>query len=153
MSTLSQTIPAQFFAARQAAGRFTVRGRDYEVELALPSLADADKSVWADWGPMCTCRLTAGATVSVTYREVESGKAARYTIAPPTVCLNSPPRADERRVHPYYLEVVDAARGVKLEIYLDHDARATRVEVSALHACLDFPALVFCEAGATAMAS
>lgn len=153
MSTLNNTIPARFFASRSASGRFSMRGRDYEVELTLPSLSDASKSIWADWGPMCTCKLTTGQTVELSYHERGSAKSATYVVTPPTVRINSPSRADERRVHPFYVEVVDAARGVRLEVYLDHEGRAARVDVLALHACIDFPALVFCESEQTAMAS
>ena len=134
-----------FFSSKTFDAEFICGDLHYEVRVQTPELGGCATQEWSDWGPMHTCTLEADQRVHVTYRCVETERTVGYAFHPPTIAVNSPALYTERQKHPYVIEILDTARGLKLIAHLDHDGEVDGAEVRRISADLDINALVFNE--------
>lgn len=132
-----------FFAPKQFSASFALADASYELEVSTPDLRANPVSVWGDWGPMYTCELDPSQTVTIRYRCPVSGRSAAYEFSPPKIEINSPMLATQRKRWPYVIELVDAARGLRLFAYFDAEARFDHVEVKCVGAGIDPARLLF----------
>lgn len=144
--TDTATIPDTlhpFSGSRRFSASFKFGPTEFEVAVRTPDLCSCATSMWGDWGPMYTCQLEPEQCIEIRYRRVHDGRAARYTLNPPTMALNSTMLAAEREKCPFYLEFVDVARSLKFQVYLNREGEFDHLEVERVHPALDFRSLVF----------
>jgi hypothetical protein len=145
--THPQHPPRIFFGAKTLKGTYD-RGPDgpIEIEVETPDLSDAPAALWGDWGPMVTCTLASDERVTVRYTCARTRRSATYQIAPRSIGVNSPRMFARRKTQPFYLEVVDVARGLRLRGYMNADGECVELEADPIAHDLDCGAL--CLAGA-----
>lgn len=124
----------------------------FDIEVDTPNLSDARFSVWGDWGPMFTFRLTRGQSFDITYRCTKTGRTRNVRVFAPTVELNSPMRASQREASPFVLEFLDVARALRFRAFLDQEGQVARLVVNPMHSGCELDSLVFPEEASDAEA-
>jgi len=142
------TIPENlkpFLSPKQFQATFRLQGLTCDVAVQTPDLSTCNASVWGDWGPMYQCALAPGLHVTTRYLCSAAEVRAQYRFSPPTIGLLSPMLAAERARDPFYLEIVDAARCLRIKAYLDQTGQFDRATVERVGAGTDILPLVFPE--------
>jgi len=130
-----------FLSPKHFSARVDLAGDTFEIELATPDVSRCARSVWGDWGPMYTFTLGAATGgVRVTYRCDALAVDSTHTLDVSTLHLNSPVLWARRRVHPFYLELEDAARALRFAGYLGPKGEPAVLEVTPLRPELEIVA-------------
>jgi hypothetical protein len=116
------------------------------IEVSTPDLRSAPTSTWGDWGPMVTCTLASDERVTLRYRCMTTEREATYEIAPRTLSLCSPALAIERDRAPFFLELTDVARGLRLRGYMNAEGNCVELRPELLINPIDFEARCLAEA-------
>jgi hypothetical protein len=132
-----------FFTSKHYRTRFRAGGREFEAEIRTPDLSEAPASMWADWGPMYSATLGEHDAVHVTYRCPSTGEEVARRFRPPQITIHSTADAGRREQLPFRIEVTDAARGLRLAAWMDHEGEVVETGVRWLHPGLSVASLLF----------
>lgn len=155
MQTLT-TIPRtlhRFFTPKRFEATVRLQETEFVARVQTPDLTGSPATVWADWGAMYTCALDLDQAVEVTYTDQSTGRRATYRFSPPNITINAPAKAVLRARCPYVIEVVDAARCLRMTTHLDPAGEVVAAAMRPLHRRIVGPALMFREADLQARAA
>ena len=120
-----------FLKKRHIVQQFQQDGNEYQVSITLPDLRNNTFRVWGDWGPMLSIALEPYQSIFLVYSDGD--RQARFVIEPKQLALLSPALVAERQVHPFYLEIDDWEREVRLLVYFDSKGDFDHLEVKKRH--------------------
>jgi hypothetical protein len=141
--TPSTETRSTFFGRKRFAASLRAGGREFEVQVTTPDLTQASTTMWGDWGPMYTCSVDVDRFAEVRYRDTATGEEVTRRFSPPTVAIHAPADAAQRKRLPFRIELVDAARGLKLRGWMNADGEVEEAEVVWIHTSIDVPNLIF----------
>lgn len=107
---------------------------EHQLTVRTPDLSANESSCWGDWGPMHTINLKAGQTIDIAYRALPDGDEQQVKLQPKSVSLCSPMIADVRKQFPYYLEIADPERGLRINAFLKPNGEFAHAHVEQLYA-------------------
>ncbi len=108
--------------------KFQLTGVDkaIPVSIKLPELSALPFSTWGDWGLMYAFQLKPGEPVQISYNNV------RRDLRCQALQIESPLRAFEREICPYYILVEDGEYDFRIFLYLNQQFDLDKVVVKRL---------------------
>jgi hypothetical protein len=107
-------------------------GETTHLDLSIPDLRSAPRSVWGDWGPMYTVSVPSDRRIEVSIRPMGGETARRETLDLDRLQVDSPMFAKVRYETPLVMKLPMPERGVVFHIFYGSDGRPAEAEVVPL---------------------
>ncbi len=107
-------------------------GETAHLELSIPDLRSAPRSVWGDWGPMYTVSVPADRKIEVSIRPDPGQASKRETLDLARLQIDSPMFAKVRWRTPLVMKLPMPERGVEFHLFYDTEGRPAKAEVVPL---------------------
>lgn len=124
--------PRQLLSERTLAFTWVLAGSRRHTSIRMPALRQNPLDTWGDWGPMHSIKLHATQQILVATRSEDAGIEQVSHLRPARLHLESPMRADERRLTPLVLTLDDGWRGFRYRLGLADDGRVLKADVGQI---------------------